>query len=190
MTAPAGSAYLAPMTGYLRLTRLIVALAAPLAVAPVVAAPAAAQEAERVETAPGRVTGRPTPRFESLRNAETNLRVGPSENYKILWVYHRRGMPVRVIDEYDVWRRVEDSQGDSGWLHHAQISPARTGLTLEETEIRAEPAADSKLVARVGPTVALHLLECRVEICRVEVDGLMGWTPKAPLWGVGAAEVF
>lgn len=165
-------------------------LAACAALSPVSSPPASAQEEDPVEIRPGRVTGRPTPRFESLRNADTNLRVGPSENTKILWVYHRRGMPVEVYDEYDVWRRVRAADGETGWLHHSQLSMARTGLVMESAEIRAAPDAASALVAKVEPTVALSLVECRAEFCRVEAGGLQGWIARGPLWGIRPGELF
>ena len=48
------------------------------------AAPAAAQDRE-------------VPYWASLRVDEVNMRVGPSAEYKIAWVYRRQGLPVRVV---------------------------------------------------------------------------------------------
>ncbi len=151
---------------------------------------AAQQEEERVEIRPGRVSGRPTPRFESLRNPDTNLRVGPGESYKILWVYHRRGMPVEVYDEYDVWRRVRAPDGETGWLHHTQLSLARTAFLLKETELRAAPDSVSPATARLEAGVTATLVECRADLCLLEAAGLQGWAPKAALWGLRPEEVF
>lgn len=84
------------------------------------AAPAAAQPQDK-----GSNTGLPLPRFASLRADKVNMRAGPGERYPILWVYHRRGMPVQIEREFDVWRLVEDSDGVKGWVHQATLAGAR-----------------------------------------------------------------
>ena len=35
------------------------------------------------------------PYWSSVRSSEVNMRVGPGEDYRILWVYHRPGLPMR-----------------------------------------------------------------------------------------------
>lgn len=67
----------------------------------------------------GTVTGLPLPRYAALRADEVNMRVGPGERFPILWVYHRRGLPVRIEREFDTWRLVEDSTGQKGWIQQA-----------------------------------------------------------------------
>src|SRR6478736_3439484 len=65
------------------------------------AAPAAAQERE-------------VPYWASLRAGEVNMRVGPSENFPIDWVYRRQGLPVKVLRVNQGWRLVEDPEGTRG----------------------------------------------------------------------------
>ena len=63
------------------------------------AAPAAAQDRE-------------VPYWATIRASELNMRVGPSANYKIDWVYKRQGLPVKVVMVIDGWRRIEDPDGE------------------------------------------------------------------------------
>lgn len=84
----------------------------------------------------GAVTGQPLPRYAALRADEVNLRAGPGRRFPILWVYHRRGMPVRIEREFDVWRLIEDSTGQKGWVQQATISGGRDFL------VPGEPAGD------------------------------------------------
>ena len=56
-----------------------------------VAMPAAAQERE-------------TPYWASIRAEVLNMRVGPSENYPIDWVYKRKGLPLKVVRIMQGWR--------------------------------------------------------------------------------------
>jgi SH3-like domain-containing protein len=74
----------------------------------------------------GTVTGLPLPRFAALRADEVNMRSGPGQRYPIAWVYHRRDLPVKIEREFDVWRLVEDSDGQKGWVHQATLVGART----------------------------------------------------------------
>lgn len=74
----------------------------------------------------GSVTGLPLPRFAAFRADEVNLRAGPGQRYPIEWVYHRRGLPVKIEREFDVWRLVEDADGQKGWVHQATLVGTRT----------------------------------------------------------------
>src|SRR5687768_7204699 len=60
-------------------------------------------------------TGLPVPRFVSLKAGRVNVRIGPGEAYKIAWVFTRPGLPIEIIQEYDTWRRIRDSDGTVGW---------------------------------------------------------------------------
>jgi len=176
-----------------RATRVLVALGAGLAASVAVAMP---------DTGP--VTNRPLPRFVSLNAAEINVRRGPGLDYRLDWVYERRGLPVRVLDEHDNWRLIEDSAGDGGWVYHALISGRRMAeVTAPGVLLQSEPSAE----VRTGPCRALvesatravacaeggvlaRLTACRREWCRIATSGHDGWVPKSAIWGVTAAEVF
>ena len=48
------------------------------------------------------------PRYVSLKFGEVNGRQGPSEDDKLLWTYHAKGLPVQIIAETAEWRRIID----------------------------------------------------------------------------------
>ncbi|MFT8676212.1 MAG: SH3 domain-containing protein [Acetobacter sp.] len=101
------------------------------------AAPATAPDAAAPGVAPpdlskGTVTGLPLPRYASLRADEVNMRAGPGRRFPILWVYHRRGLPMRVEREFDVWRLVEDQSGQKGWVQQATLAGGRDFLVPGE----------------------------------------------------------
>src|SRR5208282_5566810 len=70
----------------------------------------------------------PVPRFASLASDKVYMREGPTYRHPILWVYRRKGLPVEVIGQYDVWRRVRDVDGTTGWIHGSMIAETRTVL--------------------------------------------------------------
>ncbi len=133
--------------------------------------------------------GLPLPRFASLKSDEVNLRVGPGDGYEIDWVLTRKGLPVEIIDERDVWRRIRDWQGTVGWVHERLVTGVRTVLVTGEVRVlRAEPEATARPVARAEPGLIAKLIECRGPWCRIEAQGVKGWLHRAEMWGVGADE--
>ena len=129
------------------------------------------------------------PHFAALRVDEVNLRTGPGERYPIAWVYHRKGLPVEVTAEFDVWRKVRDSDGTVGWVHQRMLSAQRSIVVRgSEQTLLSDPAPSAQPVARAEPGVIARLLECRASWCRVEMQGIRGWLPEGDVWGVEPGE--
>ena len=74
------------------------------------------------EATSGPVTNLPLPRFVSLKASEANVRRGPSLDHRIDWVFRHRDMPLRVTAEFGHWRRVEDNEGQGGWIYYTLLS--------------------------------------------------------------------
>ena len=159
-------------------------LACPLVVLSVAfcAALAQAQEAPQRTLGP---SGLPLPRFASVASGEANVRTGPGKEYPIRWVYNRPGLPVRIVQEYDVWRLVEDADGEQGWAHSSLLSTQRTVLVRGGTQaLYRKASADARVVLRAEQGVVGELVECGGDWCRVEIADRRGWLPRANLWGV------
>jgi len=131
-------------------------------------------------------------RFVSLKGDKVFLREGPSFRHRIRWVYVRDGLPVEVIAEYDVWRRVRDSDGEIGWIHRIMLSSERTVLIMGEGQamLTADVASDSAPAAYAEPGVVAKLETCAKTACEVSVQGIEGWIDRSRLWGVHDGEVF
>ena len=127
----------------------------------------------------------PLPRFESLRWEKVNLRAGPGDNYPIRWVLMRKGMPVEILDRFDVWRKIRDWQGSVGWVHERMLVNNRTVIvTGKERTLHAEPRETAKPVARAQPGVVGRLLSCRGSWCRIDAQGVKGWVERRAIFGV------
>ena len=138
----------------------------------------------------GSETNLPIPRFVSLKSDTGNVRRGPSTNHRIDWVFKRRNMPLKVIDEFGHWRRVTDRDDVSGWVHHALISGTRTVIGMEDMMSLYSRADPSTLVeAHLQAGVVARLGKCNLEWCQLSVDGYRGWAAKTGLWGVEADEL-
>ncbi|WP_083301910.1 SH3 domain-containing protein [Kozakia baliensis] len=111
----------------------------------------------------GTNTGLPLPRFAAMRADKVYMRKGPGQRYPIEWVYHRRGLPVEVEREFDVWRLIEDSDGTKGWVHQATLVGQRTfvipGLPPEGNVSKPgeAPVKSEDVIGRADARVVGHL---------------------------------
>ena len=144
-------------------------------------------------------SGLPLPRFVSLKSKKVNIRIGPSTDYAVSWMYMKSGTPMEVIQEYENWRRVRDADGTEGWVNQALLSGDRTAVAApwmrgKGTEIfvnmRRDPVNAGALVAKLQPGVQLNITECNGDWCHAEANGTEGWVPQAEVWGVYPGEAF
>lgn len=132
----------------------------------------------------GAVTGLPIPRFVSIKGAEANARRGPGLDHRIDWVFVHRAMPVRVTDEYGHWRRVQDVEGEGGWVHYSLLSGAATAVvTVENLPIYFERRSDGKPMAIAERGVIVTVNACDATWCDIEVGAARGWAAREGLWG-------
>jgi SH3-like domain-containing protein len=125
------------------------------------------------------------PRFASLRSDEVNLRVGPGENYPIEWVLKRKDMPVEILEEFQNWRKVQDSQGDKGWVLDRMVSARRDVVVVGATRaLYRQPDPGGQIIARAEPGVVARLIELQGAWCHVEAGGFQGWVQRSEVWGV------
>lgn len=140
-------------------------------------------------------SGLPVPRFVSLKSDRVNVRLGPSRDHEIGWIFVRTGLPVEVIQEFENWRRIRDSEGAEGWVFHSLLSGRRTALVTPWQEgvssaVRTDADAQSRVTALLEPKVLATVSECAGNWCKVSGKGWSGWIEQAKLWGVYKAESF
>jgi SH3-like domain-containing protein len=172
--------------------RLIVrcVLAALLMAAHAVITPGFAQDADTSKVL-GPSTNLPLPRFVSLKKDKVFMRRGPGEDHAIEWVYVRRHLPVEIVNEYQLWREVRDSDGAEGWISATMLSGERyvivrgqAGKKDASTALHSRPDAKSGIVALAQPGVIAVLRHCPDQWCEIEADSHTGWVERASLWGI------
>lgn len=128
------------------------------------------------------------PHWASLRASEVNMRVGPGEDYRINWVYHRQHMPVKVLRGMEGWRLVEDPDGARGWMMLRFLSKERDGMIAKGdlVEMHEAPDGGSRLLWRLEPGVVGKLGDCAAGWCKFDVNGRAGYVMDARIWGAGA----
>jgi SH3-like domain-containing protein len=133
----------------------------------------------------------PLPRFASLRSGEVNMRTGPGTRYPIEWVYGRRGLPVEVTAEYDIWRRVRDPEGIEGWVNKTELTGKRGAvITGQGHELRAKRDDQAAIAAHLEAGAVGQLISCAQDWCKVKFDGVKGFLRKGDFWGAYPNENF
>ena len=129
-------------------------------------------------------SGLPVPRYVTLKFGEVNARAGPGDDYRLLWVYKARGLPVQVVAETREWRKVCDPHGGAAWVHMRTIDGRRSVFGgTPPAEIHARPKAQSRVVAWLRPQSIASLDRCKEGWCRIKVEKVKGWVAAASVWG-------
>lgn len=128
---------------------------------------------------------RALPYWAALRFEKVNMRVGPSAEYPVSWVYTRKGLPVKVVRVREGWRLVEDHEGTQGWISASQLDPARGGMVIGTglAEVRAAPDPASAVKWRAEPGVIAGMTKCKAGWCEVDIAGRKGFIAAGRLWG-------
>jgi len=136
-------------------------------------------------------TGTIFPHFASFKSNEVFMREGPSKEHRVKWVYHRKGLPVEVLAQFDVWQHVRTQDGEEGWVHNAMLSNDRTVSVTGDAKVELmSSSSGGSPVATVEPGAIGRLQTCDTMSCELKFGDTEGWLPRARLWGVYAAEKF
>lgn len=131
---------------------------------------------------------RETPYWASLRADKVNMRVGPSGEYAIDWVYQREDLPVKVLRIKNGWRLVQDPDGAEGWIAARLLSREQTAIVIGKglADMRDSPGREGRLLWHLEPGVIGKLGDCETGWCELDVEGHRGWVEQSRLWGAGA----
>lgn len=150
--------------------------------------PAMAEEpaADTINGTAIKTSGLPLPRFVSLKSDKVYVRTGPSVRYPIRWIYQKSDLPVEITEEFDVWRKIRDSEGEGGWVSQTLLSGERTALIKGEdlAPVREKPEDAARMVVRLEPGVIARIEKCDTGWCRVSAGGFKGWISRNSLWGI------
>lgn len=165
----------------------------------IIAAPAQSQNVETAATAGQAAASKKSnlPRFVSLKADRVNVRKGPSTDHGVSWIYRRLGLPVEILQSFENWRQVRDSEGAEGWVFYRLLSERRTALITpwqkkgegnQAISIYAEAKASSAVVVRVETGVIANIVSCDGTWCKISLNDYRGWIEQEKLWGVYPGE--
>ena len=140
----------------------------------------------------GSQTGLEIPRYVSLKSNDSNMRVGPSKNYPIKLNYISKNYPVKIIDEYLDWRKIEDFEKNTGWMHKSLLKGERYGLILSTNKSRVNiyNSINGKVIGEINTKLIVRLSKCKIDWCFILINNYKGWIRKKNIWGVKGNEKF
>jgi len=139
--------------------------------------------------APAVAQDRQTPYWASIAAGAAVMRTGPERNYPAMWVYHRRDLPVRVLQVSGAWRRIQEQDGTTGWMLATLLSARRTAIVIGTYRpIREERNDDSPLLWQAEPGVVGRISRCDGHWCRIQIGERIGYIAQSGLWGTDANE--
>lgn len=148
--------------------------------------------AQAVPDAPG-TNGLQVPRYASLKADRVSLRQGPGAEHPTAWVFKRTGLPVEIVEEIEVWRKIRDAGGTEGWVHMSLLSSRRTALVLPwelkggqtqaSATLRDDDRESARAIAQVEAGVLASIINCERGWCRVSVGDYRGYIEQSKLWG-------
>lgn len=129
------------------------------------------------------------PRYGSIASGKARMRVGPGREYPSSWLYQRADLPVKVVETYRGWKKIEDPDGTQGWMQANLLSDTRTALvTGGVAELRDTPRAAGRVQYRAAPGVIGRVSKCAQGWCWFDARGRGGYVETRRLWGVALAE--
>lgn len=151
---------------------------AALILALVAATPAAAQKE------------RATPYWASISAGEAMMRTGPGKNYPATWLYRRADLPIKVLEVYPSWRKVQDPAGETGWMLVNLLSDTRTAIVTgdEPRPMHEAPSAEARVRYRASPGVVGRISDCGSGWCRMAVGKRQGHIRVEHIWGADPGE--
>ena len=126
------------------------------------------------------------PYWASIASGEAMMRTGPGRNYPGVWLYKRRDLPVRVVQIYPNWRKIEDPDGEQGWMLVTLLSDRRTAMVKpgEPRDIRVKPAAGAAVRYRAEAGVVGRIDECSAAGARSRSASASGFIARGDLYGL------
>jgi len=133
---------------------------------------------------------RPTPYMASISAGRAMMRAGPGQNFPGVWLYVRPDLPIRVIEVYRNWRKVQDPGGATGWMLVNLLSDQRTAIVTgaEPRPMHEAPDEATPIRFRAAPGVVGRVSRCAGGWCRFDVRGRNGYVRVGQLWGVEPGE--
>lgn len=134
-------------------------------------------------------SGLPVPRYVTLANGEAAARSGPSDDNRVVFVYHARGLPVQVVAETDDWRRICDPEGALVWVKKRLVDGNRSVMRIKAgpLAIHSRPSDTSGVVTWLAPRALAGFDRCDKGWCKVKAGKIKGWAQQAELWGADPA---
>jgi len=120
----------------------------------------------------------------SINADNVNMRSGPGDKYAVLWELGT-GYPLKVLEHQGSWFKVEDFEGDEGWIYKTLVArEPHLIVKKRRVNMRSGPGDNYRVVGKANYGVVFKTLEVKNGWARVKHEnGMIGWISRSLLWG-------
>ncbi len=121
----------------------------------------------------------------SVRNANVNLRAAPGTNADVLFKL-AQGYPLQVLERRGNWLRVQDFEGDEGWIARSVTGNTPHHIVKGTTvNLRAGPGTQHPVVGKAAYGDVLRTSRRQGDWVQVQHPSGKGtaWVASSLLWG-------
>ena len=114
------------------------------------------------------------------------MRAGPGKEFPVKFELKQKGYPLKVVAEFNNWRKVITYNKITGWIHTQLLSSFRTGLLTKTTFLKTIPSNSSNSLAKLLPSLLINIIICKENWCKIEIiksKSYVGWVRKENIWG-------
>ena len=139
---------------------------------------------------PATAADKKPPYWASIASGQAMMRTGPGRNYPGVWLYQRRDLPVRVVGIYETWRRIEDPDGQQGWMLVTMLSDKRSAIVKPGAprDLRDKPDATAHVAYKAEAGVVGRIDHCSDGWCRMTIAKREAYIALGDIWGVTEGE--
>ncbi|MDD9331180.1 MAG: SH3 domain-containing protein [Wolbachia sp.] len=124
------------------------------------------------------------PYFVSIKSNKVNMRTGPGFHYHVKWIYICKNFPLKVIEEFESWKKVCDMDEDYGWIKGNLLNSKRYAVIKEDTFGYKKQSIDSKFSMKIDKSVIMRIEKCSKRLCFLSASKCKALVQKKFIWGV------
>jgi SH3-like domain-containing protein len=131
------------------------------------------------------------PFFVSTKTALTNVRTGAGVDYPILISYKAYSVPLKVLEKYNEWYKVQNFNGSIGWVAISLVVKKSSAIILKQSNLYITADLQSKLIGIIKKDNIVLIDSCKQDFCKIifknsnkdQQKQVIGWVLKQNLWG-------
>ncbi|WP_168464465.1 SH3 domain-containing protein [Wolbachia endosymbiont of Ctenocephalides felis wCfeT] len=122
--------------------------------------------------------------FVSTKSNKINMRTGPGFHYPVKWIYTCKNLPLKVMEEFEDWKKVCDINEDCGWIKSSLLSGKHYAIIKEDTCGYQKQSIDSKVTMEIDKFVVMKIEKCSEEWCFLSAPKRKAWVQKKYVYGI------
>ncbi|MDG7056183.1 MAG: hypothetical protein LKM44_01695 [Wolbachia endosymbiont of Meromenopon meropis] len=122
--------------------------------------------------------------FVSTKSNKINMRTGPGVNYPVTWIYTCKNLPLKIIEEFENWKKVCDIKEDCGWIRSNLLSNKRYAMIKENTYGYQKQNMNSKITMKIDKYAIMKIEKCSEKWCLLSFSKGKAWIQKKCIYGV------